>query len=201
MHLPTVLVGQPFRIFIVEDDPAIVKLAALPLKNAGFAIFVARDGLEAWNQLLQIDPHLILTDIKMPNLSGPELVLRVRQASAIPIVLMTAHDSDEAQVKGLKIGADDYIAKPFTPHLLIMRIAASLRRVYRYNGPPAESMTTRSFVNAPTATTDALPRGFVRCDSCSYVGPAWKFEKQTPQGNMVTMCPHCSNKEITFALG
>ncbi|BCM94320.1 transcriptional regulatory protein WalR [Abditibacteriota bacterium] len=204
MHLPAVPSDHRFRILIVEDDPAIVRLAALPLKSANFDVFVARDGLEAWNQLPQVQPHLILADIHMPHLSGHELAQRVRARSAIPILIMTGQDTDEAQVQGFKLGADDYIAKPFTPQLLTTRIAASLRRVYRYNGPIAGAITTKSPQNKPdnaTAVSAGLPRGFVRCDSCGYIGPEWKFDTRDNEGHVIERCPHCHNKEITFALG
>ncbi len=221
MHLPTIPSDRRFRVLIVDDDPAIVRLAAVHLKIAGLAVFAARDGLEAWNQLPQVQPHLILTALKMPHLSGHELVKRVRRASAVPIVMMTAQDADEAQVQGFKLGADGYIAKPFTPQLLTTRIGASLRRVYCYSDSRTNGPITR--VNASVALSapktacpnpsgqalpqqvlpraPALPRGFVRCDCCGYIGPEWKFETRDSQSNVVERCPHCHNKEKTFALG
>lgn len=195
MRLPDLPTDNRFRILIAEDDPSIAKLVSVHLKMAGFEIFNARDGLEAWSQFAQVNPHLVLTDINMPGLSGHELVEKVRGTSAVPILMMTAADTDESQMKGFKVGADDYIPKPFNPKLLTARVIANLRRVYRYTTPatttPAEEETVPSM---------GLPAGFVRCDACGYLGPVWKFETTDTQGNKIAMCPNCRNRNITFSL-
>ncbi len=189
MRLPEVPSDNRFRILIAEDDPSIAKLVSVHLKMAGFEVFIARDGMEAWSQFPQINPHLILTDINMPGLSGHELVERVRGTSSLPILMMTAADTDESQMNGFKVGADDYIAKPFNPKLLTAR-------VYRYTDTPAEAKPAQA-ENAPSM---GLPAGFARCDACSYLGPVWKFEARDTAGNQVAMCPNCRNKNIVFTL-
>ena len=208
MRLPEVPSDNQFRILIAEDDPSIAKLVSVHLKMAGFEVFVARDGMEAWSQFPQINPHLILTDINMPGLSGHELVERVRGTSSLPILMMTAADTDESQMQGFKVGADDYIAKPFNPKLLTARVIANLRRVYRYTDTPGGAAPKSSQTaqnngtaqNNDTAPSMGLPAGFARCDACGYLGPVWKFEARDTAGNQVAMCPNCRNKNIVFAL-
>lgn len=191
MRLPEVPSDNKFRILIAEDDPSIAKLVSVHLKMAKFDVTVASDGSQAWRQFSQLNPHLLLTDINMPGLTGHELVEKVRGTSAIPILMMTAADTDEAQMQGFKVGADDYIAKPFNPKLLTARVIANLRRVYRYADTVA--------ANAPTVDP-SLPAGFVRCEACSYIGPVWKFETEDNAGAKVAMCPNCRNKNITFSV-
>ena len=203
MRLPDVPTDNKFRILIAEDDPSIAKLVSVHLKMAGFEVFVARDGMEAWSQFPQIDPHLILTDINMPGLSGHELVERVRGTSSLPILMMTAADTDESQMQGFKVGADDYIPKPFNPKLLTARVIANLRRVYRYTDTPSGASAAKSNQteqNNADAPSMGLPAGFARCDGCGYLGPVWKFESRDTVGNKVAMCPNCRNKNVVFAL-
>ncbi|BCM89971.1 transcriptional regulatory protein WalR [Abditibacteriota bacterium] len=200
MRLPDVPSDNRFRILVAEDDPSIAKLVTIHLKMAGFEAFVARDGLEAWSQFPQVDPHLILTDINMPGLSGHELVEKVRGASSIPILMMTAADTDEAQMQGFKVGADDYIPKPFNPKLLTARVIANLRRVYRYSSAGSSSSTNQTEANNAAAPSMGLPEGFARCESCGYLGPVWKFDTRDTLGNKAALCPNCHSKNITFAL-
>lgn len=204
MRLPDVPSDNRFRILIAEDDPSIAKLVAVHLKMAKFEVFTARDGLDAWSQFPQVDPHLILTDINMPGLSGHELVERVRGTSSIPILMMTAADTDEAQMEGFKVGADDYIPKPFNPKLLTARVIANLRRVYRYDGGQSGATSntpTQAELNNEAAPSMGLPPGFVKCDACGYLGPSWKFETEDLNGNKIAQCPNCRNRNITFSVG
>lgn len=201
MRLPDVPSDNRFRILVAEDDFSIARLVAAHLKMANFEAFLARDGLDAWSQFPQVDPHLLLTDINMPGLSGHELVEKVRGTSAIPILMMTAADTDDAQMQGFKVGADDYIAKPFNPKLLTARIVANLRRVYRYDGGQAAApVPTPATGLQDVPSMGGLPAGFARCDACGYLGPVWKFETQDTQGNPITQCPNCRNRNITFTL-
>jgi len=199
MRLPDVPSDNRFRILIAEDDSSILRLVGAHIKMAGFDAILARDGIEAWSQFSQVDPHLLLTDINMPGLSGHELVEKVRGTSAIPILMMTAADTDDAQMRGFKVGADDYIAKPFNPKLLTARVVANLRRVYRYDGGTAAAPATAAN-QADDAPSMGLPAGFARCDACGYLGPQWKFQATDTQGSPIAQCPNCRNRNITFTL-
>lgn len=194
MQLPDMPTDGRFRILVVEDDSSISKLIGIHLKMAKFDIFAARDGLEAWTQLERINPHLILTDINMPNMSGHELVEKVRGVSAVPIMMMTAADTDEAQMLGFKIGADDYIAKPFNPTLLTARLIATLRRVYRYD---ADAKPKTADDNSPSM---GIASGHAKCEKCGYMGPVARFESQNAAGERIVKCPNCRNSTPTFGV-
>lgn len=192
MRLPAVPTDNRFRILVVEDDSTIARLLSVHLEKAKFQPIVARDGLEGWSQFTQSDPHLILSDINMPGLSGHELVEKVRATSSIPILMMTAADSEDYQMRGFKVGADDYIPKPFNPKLLMARVVANLRRVYRYD---AETTAPQTAAEAQTGAD------WPRCETCEYIGPSIKFQFTTPQGNLVAQCPNCKGRNISFSLG
>lgn len=192
MRLPAVPADNKFRILVVEDDAMIAKLLLIHLEKAKFQTIVARDGLDGWSQFTQCDPHLVLSDINMPGLSGHELVEKIRETSSVPVLMMTAADSEEYQMKGFKVGADDYIPKPFNPKLLIARVVANLRRVYRYDA---------EVTGAQTASETQTGVDWPKCESCDYIGPSERFKHVTPSGQMVAQCPNCKGRNISFNLG
>ena len=192
MRLPAVPADNRFRILVVEDDAMIAKLLSIHLEKAKFKAIVARDGLDGWSQFAQCDPHLVLSDINMPGLSGHELVEKIRATSSVPILMMTAADSEEYQMKGFKVGADDYIPKPFNPKLLIARVVANLRRVYRYD---AEN------TGAQTKNEEKSGVSWPKCEMCSYIGPSDRFQYTTPSGSLVAQCPNCKSRNISFSIG
>ena len=170
----------------------IAKLIVIHLEKAKFQIVLARDGLEGWSQFTQSDPHLVLSDINMPGLSGHDLVEKIRETSSVPILMMTAADSEDYQLKGFKVGADDYIPKPFNPKLLVARVVANLRRVYRYDA---------AITGAQTAAEAHTGVDWPKCEDCGYIGPSKKFQFVTPSGSQVAQCPNCKSRNISFNLG
>ena len=192
MRLPAVPADNRFRILVVEDDAMIAKLLIIHLEKAKFQAILAHDGLEGWSQFTQSDPHLVLTDINMPGLSGHDLVEKIRGTSSVPILMMTAADSEDYQMKGFKVGADDYIPKPFNPKLLIARVVANLRRVYRY-----DAVTT----NAQTQAEAQSGIDWPKCESCGYIGPASRFQFVTATDQIIAQCPNCKGRNISFNLG
>lgn len=135
MKLPNPpLDNRSYRILVAEDDPAIARMVEMQLKASGFSVEIARDGEQAWTMFEHNPQHLVLSDIQMPGLTGHELTVKIRAAgSGVPIILMTAAGSEDFEMQGFKSGADDYVPKPFNPKLLMARVVASLRRVYRYD--------------------------------------------------------------------
>lgn len=120
-----------YRVLIVDDEQEMRELIRLYLEKEGYLCQEAEDG-EAALELLQKESFdLILLDIMMPKLDGVSLCQEVRVKSDIPIIFLTARGAEEDKVKGLKIGADDYIEKPFSPNELMARIDALLRRTRR----------------------------------------------------------------------
>ncbi|MDP1027778.1 response regulator transcription factor [Sphingomonas sp. KR1UV-12] len=115
-------------ILIVEDDPALRTLTARLLQQHGFAVRQAAAAPEMWQALELGGVDLILLDIMLPGTSGIDLCRQLRQQSAMPIIFVSARGSETDRVVGLELGADDYLAKPFSTHELVARVRAVLRR-------------------------------------------------------------------------
>jgi two-component system response regulator ChvI len=116
------------QIALVDDDRNILTTVAIALQAEGFATRLYSDGETALKALLDNPPDLAVFDIKMPKMDGMELLRRLRQHSALPVIFLTSKDDESDEEAGLQLGADDYIAKPFSLRLLIARIRAILRR-------------------------------------------------------------------------
>jgi DNA-binding response OmpR family regulator len=116
------------HILVVDDEPKIVQLVRDYLERAGFAVSTARDGHEALMRARQERPDLIVLDLGLPQLDGLEVTRRLRGASGVPIIMLTARDDETDKVVGLELGADDYVTKPFSPRELEARVRAVLRR-------------------------------------------------------------------------
>lgn len=116
------------KILIIEDEAAIQKILSEPLTFAGYEVTTASDGLEGINTFHKQDFDLILLDIMLPKIDGYTVCEMIRQESQIPIILLTALDTEEDQMKGFDKLADDYITKPFSIKLVLKRVEALLRR-------------------------------------------------------------------------
>ncbi len=116
-------------ITLVDDDRNILTSVSLALEAEGFRINTYTDGATALDGLKQNPPDLAIFDIKMPRMDGMELLRRLRQKSDLPVIFLTSKDEEIDELFGLKIGADDYIRKPFSQRLLVERVKAILRRV------------------------------------------------------------------------
>jgi two-component system response regulator ChvI len=115
-------------IALVDDDRNILTSVSIALQAEGFATRVYADGATALKALVENPPDLAICDIKMPRMDGFELLRRLREKSALPVIVLTSKDEEPDEALGLSLGADDYIAKPFSLRLLIARIRAILRR-------------------------------------------------------------------------
>jgi two-component system alkaline phosphatase synthesis response regulator PhoP len=122
------------RILIVEDDRDIAALVARYLERAGFTVELVVSGREALGALLERPPGLLILDLMLPHMDGTEICRAVRAnpaTAAIPIIMLTARAEESERIAGLEVGADDYIAKPFSPNEVVARVRALLRRVQR----------------------------------------------------------------------
>ena len=117
------------RILIVEDDPQATQLIKLHLLKSQYDVRVANDGRKGLDMALNDEPDLILLDVMLPEMDGMEVCRRVREESSVPIIMVTARIDEEFRLEGLGIGADDYISKPFSPHEVVARVQAVLRRI------------------------------------------------------------------------
>jgi two-component system response regulator ChvI len=122
-------------IALVDDDRNILTSLSLALQSEGFVTRVYSDSEAALKALIENPPELAVLDIKMPRMDGMELLRRLREKSAIPVIFLTSKDDELDEALGLAMGADDYIAKPFSQRLLIARIRAVLRRTELRAGP------------------------------------------------------------------
>ena len=132
--------GKP--ILIVDDDQEIRELLKEDLTRAGFDVLTAGDGVEMYQQLALATPELIILDIMMPGDDGFSLCQQIRRKSQVPIIMLTAASDEADRVIGLELGADDYIAKPFSPRELMARIKALLRRA-EFRQPEKEVVSGR----------------------------------------------------------
>lgn len=132
-----------YRILIVDDEADILEFIRYNLKKEGYEVYTAADGMEALKTAAEVSPHLVLLDVMMPNMDGMETCRQLRkmpQTADAVIAFLTARSEDYSQVAGFDAGADDYIAKPVRPNVLVSRIRALLKRVD--NGVAAIPETT-----------------------------------------------------------
>ena len=116
------------RVLVVEDDLALSDVVSFTLRRAGYEVTTAHDGLAAVEAFQQVSPDLILLDLNLPRLDGLGVCRQVRAVSDVPIIILSVRAGDEAVVRGLEMGADDYMVKPFSPAQLVARIRAVMRR-------------------------------------------------------------------------
>lgn len=115
-------------ILVVDDEPRMVKFVRMNLELEGYQVSEARNGLEALDKVRVDLPDLVLLDVMMPEMDGFEALERIREVYTVPVIILTVKGDEDDLIKGLELGADDYITKPFSPRELASRIKAVLRR-------------------------------------------------------------------------
>ncbi len=118
----------PRKILIVDDEVKIVEVVKSYLENSGYSVYEAYNGKEALDKYEKEKPALIVLDLMLPDMTGEEICRTLRKKSRVPIIMLTAKVDEENVLKGLNIGADDYVTKPFSPRQLVARVEAVLRR-------------------------------------------------------------------------
>ncbi|WP_048601706.1 response regulator YycF [Rubeoparvulum massiliense] len=118
------------KILVVDDEKPIADILQFNLEKEGYEVVCAFDGLEALEKVRAENPQLILLDIMLPKMDGLEVCREVRKTSNVPIIMLTAKDSEVDKVLGLELGADDYVTKPFSNRELLARVRANLRRLH-----------------------------------------------------------------------
>jgi two-component system response regulator ChvI len=150
-------------IALVDDDRNILTSVSIALEAEGYRIQTYNDGLSALEGLKTSPPDLAIFDIKMPRMDGMELLRRLRQKSELPVIFLTSKDEEIDELFGLKMGADDFIRKPFSQRLLVERVKAVLRRAQPKDG-----------TNAKASDAKILERGLLRMDperhTCTWKG-------------------------------
>ena len=116
------------KILVVDDEKPISDIVKFNLNKEGYEVFTAYDGEEALEKVREVEPDLILLDLMLPKMDGLEVAREVRKTYDMPIIMVTAKDSEIDKVLGLELGADDYVTKPFSNRELVARVKANLRR-------------------------------------------------------------------------
>lgn len=141
--------NSEIKILLVDDEPDILEIVGYNLKNEGYKIYTAKNGIEAVQSAKKHEPHLIILDIMMPEMDGIEACEKIRAINGLENVLITfftARSEDYSQMAGFDVGADDYITKPIKPKVLISKIKALLRRVDDVNTSSAEKINIGDFI-------------------------------------------------------
>ena len=120
------------NILVCDDDKEIAGAIEIYLKNEGYNVFKAYNGMEALGTVRNEEIHLILMDIMMPKMDGIEATMKIREEKNIPIIILSAKSEDYDKINGLNVGADDYITKPFNPMELVARVKSHLRRYMNF---------------------------------------------------------------------
>lgn len=120
---------KPFCVLVVDDEPRILKFLTIRLKVSGYEVLTANNGLAALELLQAQEPDLLVLDVVMPGIDGFEVLKQARAVSSVPVIILSAREANIDKIKGLELGADDYLAKPFNPDELVARIEAIRRRL------------------------------------------------------------------------
>ncbi len=119
---------ESHRILVVDDEPRMIRFIRMNLELEGYTVFEATDGVGALQQVRDALPDLVILDVMMPELDGFETLRALREFSSVPVIMLTARGEEDDRVRGLELGADDYVTKPFSPRELVSRVKAVLRR-------------------------------------------------------------------------
>jgi two-component system KDP operon response regulator KdpE len=122
------------RILVVDDEERMVRFIRMNLEHDGFQVSEAFNGKQAIQKIRDVTPDLILLDVMMPDLDGFEVLETIREVSQVPVIMLTAKGEEDDRVRGLELGADDYVTKPFSPRELVSRVKAVLRRTESASG-------------------------------------------------------------------
>jgi len=151
------------KILLVDDDTDLLDVTAYALRREGFNVIVATDGQQALRRWEADHPHLVVLDVGLPRISGFDVCRRIRQTSVVPIILLTGLSDDDHVVQGFRLGADDYVTKPFSPRQLAMRIRAVWRRGVQAGEPePVRELESGQLVLDVESHEVRHPRGTTR---------------------------------------
>ena len=162
---PTPADGK-YCILLIEEDEAVANIVRNVLLGAGQEVDWFTNSTEGLEKFKKHNHHIVLLDLQLTGLSGREVCCQLRELSAVPIIIITALNGAEDQVLGFKIGADDYLIKPLDARHLVLRVVATLRRVYRYDRlPHTQPITTTSHPAPPPTVTTNGSRNISRTQS------------------------------------
>lgn len=151
---------QTQRVLVIEDDPTVADVVCRYLSREGYAVMVSADGRAGLRSALESPPDLVVLDLMLPGLSGVEVLGELRKATPVPVIMLTALSREVDRVSGLEMGADDYVAKPFSPRELTARVKAVLRRASgMIEAPSGPSRLTAGDLELDTRTRQVMRDG------------------------------------------
>ncbi|MCA9831484.1 MAG: response regulator transcription factor [Dehalococcoidia bacterium] len=139
------------RILVVDDEPVVVEVVERYLQREGYAVHTAADGRAALEAYARTRPHLVVLDLMLPQINGMEVCRSIRENGRTPVIMLTARGDEMDRIAGFDIGADDYLAKPFSPRELVARVKAVLRRSFDGQYENAERIESGDVVLDPRA--------------------------------------------------
>ena len=148
------------RILVVDDDVNVRDVVRRYLEHAGYKVELADNGEQALRTAEESEPDLVVLDLMLPGIGGLEVCRRLRQRSQVPVVMLTARGEEDDRIAGLQLGADDYVAKPFSPRELVLRVTSVLRRSNAEPVAAREELVDgdlRMDVTARTASRSGIP--------------------------------------------
>jgi DNA-binding response OmpR family regulator len=146
-------------VLVVDDEPRIIRFVRINLEMEGFRVIEASNGLEALSQVREKMPDMVLLDVMMPEMDGFETLRMVREVSSVPVIMLTVRSSEEDKVRGLDLGADDYITKPFSPRELVSRVRAVLRRLQAVSPAEAAVLEIDDALSVDFNTAEVIVQG------------------------------------------
>jgi len=150
---------QGKTILVVDDEPRIIEAVAMNLELEGYRVSGASNGYEALKKLTKEVPDLVILDIMMPEMDGFETLRKIREISTVPVIMLTVKGEETDKVKGLDLGADDYVTKPFSPKELVSRVKAVLRRVEMPSPVPKTEIRVDDYLSIDFSRYKVIVKG------------------------------------------
>jgi len=151
--------GQSKTILVVDDEPRIVEAVSMNLELEGCQVSSASNGQEALKKITEVLPDLVILDVMMPDMDGFEVLKRIREVSNVPVIMLTVKGGETDKVRGLDLGADDYVTKPFSPRELVSRVKAVLRRTAMPGPVPKTEIRVDSNLSIDFGLRKVIVRG------------------------------------------
>lgn len=143
-----------YTILVCDDEKEIVDAIEIYLSQEGYRVLKAYDGVQALELLRQEEVHLLILDVMMPRMDGIHAMMKIRETSSIPIIVLSAKTQDTDKVLGLNLGADDYVAKPFNPLELLARVKSQIRRYTNFGTAASQEETERIYTTGGLVIND-----------------------------------------------
>ncbi|MEX1018102.1 MAG: response regulator transcription factor [Litorilinea sp.] len=147
------------KVLVVDDEPRMVRFVKMNLDLEGYLTLEANNGMQALDKVREHNPELVLLDVEMPGMDGFETLKRLREISDSAVIMLTVRADEEDRIKGLDLGADDYVTKPFSPRELASRIRAVLRRFESQGRPEAQIIHIDDYLQVDLQRRDVIVNG------------------------------------------